>query len=122
MIFTSMAIIIACLGLLGLASFTTAQRSKEISIRKILGASIPSVLKLLYKETCLLLLLSFIITVPLAWLAMTYWLRSYAFQLPLHWLYFLWPFIAISVIAILTTSFQVLKAARQNPVKSLQTQ
>lgn len=122
MIFTCLAVIIACLGLLGLASFSTLQRKKEIGIRKLLGASITSILGLLYKETLLLLLIAFIITLPLAWLAMTHWLHNYAFQVPISWVYFLLPFIGICLIAVLATGYQTLRAARQNPVKSLQSE
>lgn len=121
-LFTMLAILVACLGLFGLASFTTIQRTKEIGIRKVLGASVLRILKLLYQEFALLLLIAFVIAVPLAWLTITSWLQGYAFRIDIHWSYFLIPFIAILVVALLTVSFQSIKAAIANPVKSLRTE
>jgi putative ABC transport system permease protein len=121
-LFTVLAIFVACLGLFGLASFTTIQRTREIGIRKVLGASVVMILRLLYKEFALLLVIAFVITVPLAWLAIGKWLQGYAFRTSIHWSYFLIPFLAIMVIALLTVSFQSVKAAVANPVKSLRTE
>ena len=121
-LFTTLAILVACLGLFGLASFTTLQRTKEIGIRKVLGASVAGILKLLYQEFALLLLVAFVIAVPLAWLTVSKWLQGYAFRINIQWAYFLVPFIAIVVIALLTVSFQSIKAAVANPVKSLRTE
>ncbi len=121
-LFTSLAILVACLGLFGLASFTTLQRTKEIGIRKVLGASIGSILNLLYREFALLLLIAFLITVPLAWIGTSKWLQGYAFRINLQWAYFVLPFVAIIAIAFITVSFQSLKAAMANPVKSLRTE
>ncbi|MEO8112551.1 MAG: ABC transporter permease [Ginsengibacter sp.] len=121
-LFTSLAILVACMGLFGLASFTTLQRTKEIGIRKVLGASVFNILKLLYREFALLLFIAFVIATPLAWLTISNWLQGYAFRIDVHWLYFLLPFIFMIVIALITVSFQSIKAAVANPVKSLRTE
>jgi putative ABC transport system permease protein len=121
-LFTLMAILVACLGLFGLASFTTIQRTKEIGIRKVLGASVLTILRLLYQEFAILLMIAFVIAIPLAWLTIANWLQGYAFRINIHWSYFLIPFAAILVIALLTVSFQSIKAAIANPVKSLRSE
>jgi putative ABC transport system permease protein len=121
-LFTVLAILVACLGLFGLASFTTLQRTKEIGIRKVLGASVPGIMQLLYREFTLLLLVSFVVAVPLAWLTISNWLEGYAFRINIHWTFFVLPFVAIVFIALLTVSFQSVKAALANPVKSLRTE
>ena len=110
------------LNIFGLASFTTIQRTKEIGIRKILGASVFRILRLLYQEFALLLIIAFVIAVPLAWITVTSWLQGYAFRINIHWSYFLIPFVSILVIALMTVSFQSIKAAIANPVKSLRTE
>jgi putative ABC transport system permease protein len=121
-LFTLLAILVACLGLFGLASFTTIQRTKEIGIRKVLGASVLRILKLLYQEFAILLIIAFVIAVPLAWLTIVNWLQGYAFRINIQWYYFLIPFASILVIALLTVSFQSINAAIANPVKSLRTE
>jgi len=121
-IFTSLAILVACLGLFGLASFTTLQKTKEIGIRKVLGASVGNILNLLYREFAGLLVISFFIAVPLAWLSSNSWLQNYNFRIGMHWLYFLLPFLLIVLIALLTVSFQSIKAAVANPVTSLRSE
>ena len=121
-LFTTLAILVACLGLFGLASFTTLQRTREIGIRKVLGASVSGILKLLYREFALLLLIAFVVAIPLAWLTISSWLQNYAFRINIHWMFFVLPFIVILVIALLTVSFQSVKAALANPVKSLRTE
>jgi len=121
-LFTSLAILVACLGLFGLASFTTLQRTKEIGIRKVLGASVTNILRLLFREFAILLLIAFVIAVPIAWLTTSKWLQGYAFRIGLQWTFFVLPFIAIVAIALITVSFQSIKAAIANPVKSLRTE
>jgi len=121
-LFTSLAILVACLGLFGLASFTTLQRTKEIGIRKVLGASVTNILKLLYREFALLLVIAFIIAAPVAWFTTSNWLRGYAFRINLQWTYFVLPFVTIIAIALITVSFQSIKAAIANPAKSLRTE
>jgi len=121
-LFTGLAILVACLGLFGLASFTTLQRTKEIGIRKVLGASVGSILQLLYREFALLLTIAFLVAMPLAWLTIADWLRGYAFRIDLHWSYFVIPFLVIVGIAFIAVGFQSVKAAVSNPVKSLRTE
>lgn len=121
-LFTTLAILVACMGLFGLASFTTLQRTKEIGIRKVLGASVPGILKLLYKEFALLIIVAFLVAAPVAWIAISQWLQGYAFRSGIHWTYFALPFIVIILIALVTVSFQSIKAAVANPVKSLRTE
>jgi len=121
-LFTILAILVACLGLFGLASFTTIQRTKEIGIRKVLGASVAMILNLLYKEFAILLVIAFVIAVPVAWLTIGNWLQGYPYRVNIHWSYFVIPFASILIIALLTVSFQSVKAAIANPVKSLRTE
>ncbi|HEY0432967.1 MAG TPA: FtsX-like permease family protein, partial [Chitinophagaceae bacterium] len=121
-LFTGLAIFVACLGLFGLASFTTLQRTKEIGIRKVLGASVPNILRLLYREFSGLLLIAFLIASPIAWIGTSKWLRGYAFRIGLHWTFFLIPLLVIVLVALITVSFQSVKAAFANPVKSLRTE
>jgi putative ABC transport system permease protein len=121
-LFTGLAILVACLGLFGLASFTTLQRTKEIGIRKVLGASVAGILRLLYREFVVLLAISFLIAAPLAWFSMHKWLQDYAFRIDMQWTYFLLPFFGIIAVALITVSFQSVKAALANPVKSLRTE
>lgn len=121
-IFTSLAILVACLGLFGLASFTTLQRTKEIGIRKVLGASVPTILRMLFKDFAILLVIAFVIAVPIALLSIIQWLQGYAFRIDVQASFFILPFVTIIIIAFLTVSFQSVKAALANPVKSLRTE
>jgi putative ABC transport system permease protein len=121
-LFTTLAILVACMGLFGLASFTTMQRTKEIGIRKVLGASVAGILKLLYREFALLITIAFLVAAPFAWYMISNWLQGYAFRTGIHWSYFVIPFFAIVLIAFVTVSFQSIKAAIANPVKSLRTE
>ena len=119
LIFTILAISIACLGLFGLVTFTAQQRVKEIGIRKVLGASVSSIVTLLSKEIVYLVLLASIIAAPIAWFAMNKWLQSFAYRVDMHW----WIFIAAGFIAVLiaflTISIRSVKAALANPARSL---
>ena len=121
-IFTGLAILVACLGLFGLASFTTAQRTKEIGIRKVLGSSVFAIVEMLYREFAILVLISFVIAAPIAWYAVSKWLTSYAFRTDIQWWLFVLPFVLVLLIAFLTVSFQSIKAALMNPVKSLRSE
>ena len=121
-VFASLAIIISCLGLFGLAAYTAERRTKEIGIRKVLGASVGTILRLLYREFAFLLVIAFLIATPIAWLTSSSWLQSYAFRINVHWTYFVIPFVVIVSIAFITVSFQSIKAALTNPVKSLRTE
>ncbi len=120
--FAFLAIFISCLGLLGLAMFTSQQRTKEIGIRKVLGASASSIFGLLSKEFLFLVLIAFIIASPLAWYAMNKWLQDYVYRIDISW----WMFLVAGAIAIIitlfTVSFQAIKAAFANPVKNLRTE
>jgi putative ABC transport system permease protein len=118
-VFTGLTILIACLGLFGLAAFTAEQRIREIGIRKVLGSSVNGIVTLLSKDFIRLVLISIVIASPLAWWAMTQWLRDFAYRTPIHW----WLFVAAALlavgIALFTVSFQAIRAALANPVKSL---
>ena len=117
--FSVLAILIAFLGLFGLTTYTTSQRIKEIGIRKVLGASLRSILLLLSKDLSKLLLLSFLIAVPISWYAMKEWLESFAYQAPISlWVYLITALI-VSALAFGTMGWQSVKAALQNPVNSL---
>jgi ABC-type antimicrobial peptide transport system permease subunit len=121
-IFALLAILISCLGLFGLAAYTAEQRSKEIGVRKVLGASVTGIVKLLSKDFLKLVGFSIIISVPIAWLAMSNWLQSYAYRIEINWWIFILAGILAILIALATVSFQAVKAALANPVKSLKTE
>lgn len=120
--FTGIGILVACLGLFGLVSYTIVQRTKEIGIRKVLGASVNNILQLLYKDFAVLLVIAFFVSIPLAWYAVHKWLQTYAFRIDINILYFIIPFLAVLVIAFTTVSYLSVKAALMNPVKSLKTE
>ena len=120
--FAFLAIFISCLGLLGLAIFTSEQRIKEIGIRKVLGASVGSLFALLSKDFLLLVSIAFVIAVPLAWLVAGNWLKNFAYRVNISWWVFAVAGIMALMIALLTVSFQSIKAALANPVKSLRTE
>jgi hypothetical protein len=117
--FAVLAIIISCLGLLGLAIFTAQQRTREIGVRKVLGASVGNVFSLLSGEFLRLVFLSLLIATPLAWLAMNKWLQDYAYHTELRWWMFGLAGGAAVVVALLTIGWQAIRAALANPVKSL---
>jgi len=120
--FTLMAILISSLGLFGLASFSAEQRSKEIGIRKVLGASVSGIVQLLSKDFLKLVLVSIVIAIPISWWAMNKWLQGFNYRVSITW----WMFALAGLIAILiaffTVSFQAVKAAVANPTKSLKTE
>ncbi len=116
---TAIAILISCLGLFGLATLTAFQRTKEVGIRKVLGASVSGIVRLLSKEFLSLVLVSAVIATPIAWWMMNEWLKDFAYRVEIHWWLFLIAAVAGIVIALLTVSFQAVKAAVANPVKSL---
>jgi putative ABC transport system permease protein len=117
-----LAILLACLGLFGLAAFTTMQRVKEIGIRRVLGADISSITFLLSKNFLLLVSISIFIAMPLAWYAGNQWLEDFAFRISINaWLFVAAAFIVL-LIALITVSFQAIRAALANPVKSLRTE
>src|SRR6185437_3474453 len=120
-LFAGLAIFVSCLGLLGLASFVTSQRTKEIGIRKVMGAPVPSILVLLTRDFLRPILLAFLLAIPITWYVLGKWLENYAFRIPLTPWLFLGPIALILVVALLTITTQTLGAATANPVKSLRT-
>jgi putative ABC transport system permease protein len=120
--FTLLAIIISCLGLFGLAMFTAQQRIKEIGVRKVLGASVTGIISMLSRDFLKLVLLSILIATPIAWWAMNEWLSDFTYRMTLHWWTFLLAGAIAIVVAFITVSFQAIKAAVANPVKSLRTE
>ena len=121
-VFSILSIVISCLGLFGLATFAAQQRIKEIGIRKVLGASEAGIATLLSKDFIQLVLISFVIAFPVAWWAMNKWLQSFAYRINISWWVFAVAGLAALLIALLTVSFQAIKAAIANPVKSLRTE
>lgn len=121
-IFTLIAIMVACLGLFGLVSFTIVQRTKEIGIRKVLGATVNNILNLLYKDFAALIIVAFFVSAPLGWYAINKWLDTYAFKIHISWLLFTLPFVMVMIVAFATVSYLSVKAATMNPVKSLKTE
>jgi putative ABC transport system permease protein len=122
LIFSTLAILIACLGLFGLSTFIAEQRTKEIGIRKVLGSSVSSIVQLLSKDFIKLVILSFIIAAPVAWWFMNKWLQDFANRVDISWWIFLLAGALALMIALATVSFQAIKAALMNPVKSLRTE
>ena len=120
--FAVLAIFISCLGLFGMASFMAEQRTKEIGVRKVLGASVFTVWRLLSKDFVILVCIALIIAAPIAWSFMHNWVQNYAYRTEIAW----WIFVATGVgallITLLTVSFQSIKAAIANPVRSLRTE
>ena len=119
---TAIAMLIACLGLFGLATFTAEQRTKEIGVRKVLGASVASIVALLSQDFLKLVLVAIVIASPLAWWAMTKWLADFAYKVTIDWWVFALAGALAVVIALLTVSFQSIRAALMNPVKSLRSE
>jgi len=120
--FTAIAILICCLGLFGLAMFTAEQRTKEIGVRKVLGASVFSIITLLSKEFLKPVFVAFLIASPLAYLAMNNWLQSFVYHINIGWESFALAGICTVLITLLTVSYQAIRAALANPVKSLRTE
>jgi putative ABC transport system permease protein len=118
-LFAGFAIFIACLGLLGLSLFATAQRTKEIGVRKVLGASVSNIVALLSKDFVKLILIAFVIATPVAWYIMHQWLQHYAYRIAIPWWIFAGAGVLALAIALATISFQAIKAALANPVTSL---
>ena len=118
-VFGGIALLISCLGLLGLSAFTVEQRTKEIGIRKVLGASVSNITGLLTKDFIALVLIAFLIASPLAYWTMHKWLADFAYRIDMEW----WMFAAVGIIAMaitfLTVSAQTIRAALIDPVKSL---
>ena len=121
-IFSVLAIFIGCIGLLGLAAYSTQQRNREISIRKVLGASMSNIVTMLSKDFLKLVVIAAVIAFPIAWFAMHTWLQDFAYRTSISWWVFLMAGLLSAIIALATISFQAIKAAIANPVKSLRTE
>jgi putative ABC transport system permease protein len=121
-LFTALAIALACMGLFGLSYHATQLRKKEIGVRKVLGASVAQVLVLITKEFLKLVLIAFVIAVPATWWAMSKWLQDFAYRTNMSWLIFGVAGVLVLLIAAFTVSFQAIKAALMNPVKSLRSE
>jgi len=122
LIFSVLAIFIACLGLFGLATFIAEQRTKEIGIRKVLGASVQGIVQMLSKDFMKLVAIAFVFAAPLGWWAMHTWLQDFAYRINIEWWMFAVAGVGALLIALITVSFQAIKAAIANPVKSLRTE
>jgi len=120
--FTVMAILISCLGLFGLASFSAEQRIREIGIRKVLGASVGGIVVMLSRDFLILVGVAMLIAAPLAWLIMHQWLHDFAYQTPISWVVFLITCVATMAITMATISFHAIRAGLANPVKSLKSE
>ncbi|WP_332368009.1 ABC transporter permease [Spirosoma telluris] len=119
---TAIAILISCMGLFGLATFTAQQRTKEIGVRKVLGASVGSIVALLSKDFLKLVIIALVISSPIAWWGMNQWLKDFAYKVYLEWWVFALAGVLAIAIAVLTVGFQSVKAALTNPVKSLRSE
>lgn len=119
---TGLAVFISCLGLLGLVIYTTTQRTKEIGVRKVLGASVAQIVSLVSKDFIMLVLFAFVIASPLAWLGMNKWLENFAYRTDISWWIFLISGVAMTVVSFITLGFQTIKAAIANPVMSLRSE
>ncbi len=117
--FSLLAIFIGSLGLFGMSSFTATNRTKEIGIRKVLGASVATIVRLLSLETIALIIIASVVAYPIAWYTMNKWLETFAFRVPFNWLVPLFITAGTLLLAIITVSYQSIKAALANPVKSL---
>jgi putative ABC transport system permease protein len=117
-----LTILIACLGLFGLATYAAEQRIKEIGIRKVLGASVGGIVSMLSKDFAKLVLIASIIAFPVAWFAMDSWLKDFAYRINIQWWVFVLAGMSALLIALVTVSFQTIRAALSNPVKNLRTE
>ena len=117
--FTLLALLIASLGLFGLAAFAAERRTKEIGVRKVMGASVPGIMLLLSKEFTKLVAVAFVLAVPLAYFAMNRWLEDFAYRVDISWPIFLMAGLAALLVSWLSVGYQSMKAARVNPVESL---
>jgi putative ABC transport system permease protein len=117
-----LTIFISCIGLFGLSVLSAEKRTKEIGIRKVLGASVQSIVSILSKDFLKLVFISLVLSIPLAWIAANKWLQNYPYRITLNWEMFITAGVLVIIIALATVSFQAIKAAMANPVKSLRTE
>ena len=120
--FSAVAILLSCLGLFGLAAFTAERRTREIGVRKVLGASVPGIVRLLSKEFVLLVIISLVIASPLAWWALNKWLQDFSYHINISIMFFIVAGIITLMVALATVSIHAIKAAISNPIKSLRTE
>jgi putative ABC transport system permease protein len=121
-IFSLLTVIVACLGLFGLVTYTAEQRVKEIGVRKVLGASVTQITSMLSTDFLRLVLVACLIAIPASWWATNQWLQSFAYRITIHWWIFALAASCALLIALITLSFQAIKAATANPIKSLRTE
>lgn len=121
-IFASIAILISCLGLFGLAAYTAQIRTREIGVRKVLGSTVGGIIRLLAFDFIKMVLIGVVVALPIAWYVMDKWLQDFAYKVDLHWWVFALSGLVALVVALLTVSFQSVKAALMNPVKSLRSE
>jgi len=117
-----LAVIISCLGLFGLATFIAERRKKEISVRKVMGATVASLVTLISSEFTRLVIISILIGIPVTWYFMSDWLETFAYRTELNWSIFIWTGGLTLLIALLTVSSQAIKAALVNPAKTLKSE
>src|SRR5258708_26563551 len=117
-----MAIFISCLGLLGLVIYTTNTRTKEIGIRKILGASVITIISVLSKDFLRLVMIAFVVAAPIGWWATNKWMEDFVYRTSISWWVFVVSGVAMLILALITLSLQTIKTAMANPVKSLRTE
>jgi putative ABC transport system permease protein len=122
MVFTMLSILIACLGLFGLAAFNAQKRTKEIGVRKVLGASVGQITYRLTVDFLKLVGVAILVSIPLGWYVMNKWLEDFSYRIEIGWGVFVFAAILAIVVAVLTVSYQSIKAAIANPVKSLRTE
>ncbi|MFN2438103.1 MAG: ABC transporter permease, partial [Chitinophagaceae bacterium] len=120
--FAVLAILIACLGLFGLATYAAEQRIKEIGIRKVLGASVGNIVGMLSKDFLKLILIAALVAFPIAWWGLHKWLEDFVFRIGIAWWIFILAGVVTAFVAFITLSLQAIKAATTNPVKSLRTE
>jgi putative ABC transport system permease protein len=118
-LFSTLALVVACLGLFGLSTFMIAQRTKEIAVRKVLGATISGMVMLFSKDFVKLILIANLVTLPLVYLGVRHWLNNFAFHTDIGWIMFVVPAALLLIISLTTVSFQTIKTGSVNPVKSL---
>jgi putative ABC transport system permease protein len=121
-VFAALTIFVACLGLFGLATFTTHQRTREIGIRKVLGADVTGIVSMLSRQFIKLVCIAFIIAAPLVWFVMNKWLQDFAYRISISWWVFVLSAALVTLLTLVTVSLQAIKAAIANPVKALRTE
>jgi putative ABC transport system permease protein len=120
--FTLLAILTACLGISGLTLYTIRVRTREIALRKVLGATVPNLLSLFYSEYIKLTLVAFVVATPLAYYGISTWLNSFPYHMSMYWWLFVVPGVLVLAITLLTVSLQSLQTALSNPVKGLRSE